>query len=122
MKVFGAVVAAVMAVETIAAAEPKAGDVRRVPLPDASLSYREITPYPTLAWAALQLVPSPELAFGRQHRIQPGVVDRAVSTAFGPRSTAQSRPGAAACVAVARQPLAVPVNTIVAPFEPVGAW
>src|SRR5690606_9827742 len=41
---------------------------------------------PTFAWVVLQLLPSPELAFGRQRRIDAtGAVDGGPSTAFGLR-------------------------------------
>ncbi|HVJ92218.1 MAG TPA: hypothetical protein VM580_20600 [Labilithrix sp.] len=65
--------------------EPVQG-ARLVPLPDTSLGYLAPTPRPTLAWLLLQLVPSPELAFGGQRRIGPtGEVDDGVKTAFGLR-------------------------------------
>jgi hypothetical protein len=60
--------------------------VRQAPPPDRSLGFLRSTPRPTPAWAILQLIPSPELALGRQRRIDPaGVVDGSVSTAFGLR-------------------------------------
>lgn len=61
-------------------------DVHHAPLPDTTLGFRQAIPYPTLAWAVLQLVPSPELAVGRQRRIGPtGEVDESPTTAFGLR-------------------------------------
>jgi hypothetical protein len=61
-------------------------DVHRAPLPDTSLGYHQVMPRPTLAWAAFQLLPSPEVAFGRQRHIGPtGAVDDATSAAFGLR-------------------------------------
>ncbi len=60
--------------------------VHRAPQPDTSLDYHRVTPYPTLGWALFQLVPSPELAIGRQRRIAPtGEVDESPTTAFGLR-------------------------------------
>jgi hypothetical protein len=71
-------------------AEPSKGApvqyVRRAPLPDTSLGFEPATPRPTLAWAAFQLLPSPELAFGRHRRISPtGSVETDTSPAFGLR-------------------------------------
>jgi hypothetical protein len=61
-------------------------DVHQAPQPDSGLTYREVAPYPTLAWTALQLLPSPELAFGRQRNIdESGAVHRSVPTTFGLR-------------------------------------
>ena len=37
--------------------------------PDSSYVYESPRPYPSLAWLATQLVPSPEVAVGRTHRI-----------------------------------------------------
>lgn len=65
---------------------PQAQGVHRTPVPDETLTYREASPYPTMAWAVLQLVPSPELAVGRQRRIGPtGDVEDSPTTAFGLR-------------------------------------
>ena len=65
---------------------PVVQDVHRAPLPDTSLSYRQATPRPTITWALFQLLPSPELAVGRQRRIDAtGAVDESLSTAFGMR-------------------------------------
>lgn len=61
-------------------------DVHRTPLPDTRLGYHQVLPSPTLAWAVLQLVPSPELAFGRHRRIGPtGAVETDNSPSFGLR-------------------------------------
>ena len=65
---------------------PPVQDVHRAPLPDTTLGFRQAFPYLTIPWALLQLVPSPELAVGRQHRIDPtGKVDESPTTAFGLR-------------------------------------
>lgn len=77
------VAAAVSSAGAAAAAEPV---VRHVPLPDTSLGYHQATPRPTLAWAMFQLVPSPEVAIGRQRNIEPnGNVDDGARAAFGLR-------------------------------------
>jgi hypothetical protein len=79
---------ATMSAPRTASAEPAAASppVRRTPLPETSFTYHEMAPYPTFAWAALQLIPSPELAFGRHHHVnEQGIIDRATSTAFGLR-------------------------------------
>ena len=61
-------------------------DVHRAPLPDTTLSSFQPVPYPTLAWAVLQLVPSPELVVGRERRIGPtGETHDSATTAFGMR-------------------------------------
>jgi hypothetical protein len=61
-------------------------DIHRAPLPDTKLGVKEIYPYPTFEWAVLQFLPSPELAFGKQNRIDPaGNVDPHIATAFGLR-------------------------------------
>jgi hypothetical protein len=61
-------------------------DVRRAPQPDEGLGFRQVTPSPTLAWVALQLLPSPELAVGRERHIDAnGHVDTGPRTAFGLR-------------------------------------
>jgi hypothetical protein len=60
--------------------------VRQVPQPDTTVGYEQPDLYPTLAWAALQLVPSPELAFGRHRRIDPsGRAESDPAPAFGLR-------------------------------------
>jgi hypothetical protein len=74
-----------VAAESPAAAEPDLV-VHHAPLPDTSLGYHQPLPRPTLAWALLQLVPSPEVAFGRQRHIGPtGSVDDGARAAFGLR-------------------------------------
>ncbi len=61
-------------------------DVHYAPLPESSLTYHVPTQNPTLPWALLQLLPSPELAFGRQRHIDVnGAVDTSISPAFGLR-------------------------------------
>lgn len=68
-----------------AAHEPGAAP-RRTPLPDVSLGYSSPERHPTLAWALLQLVPSPELAVGTQRHVdETGAVSHAPRTAFGLR-------------------------------------
>jgi hypothetical protein len=60
--------------------------VRHVPLPDESLGYHQPVLYPTLPWALLQLVPSPEIAVGRLETEGPsGEVDSSTRAAFGLR-------------------------------------
>lgn len=76
--------------ERLAHAEPSAAPVdpgvRLAPLPDTRLDYQQPVLYPTFAWAALQLVPSPEIAIGRQRHIDPsGAIDETLKTAFGLR-------------------------------------
>lgn len=54
--------------------------------PDQSYTYAQPRMYPSLAWAVVQLVPSPELAVGRVHRTGPdGVPHDTTQTAFGMR-------------------------------------
>ncbi len=61
-------------------------DVHRAPLPDTRLTHHRPEIHPTFAWAALQLLPSPELAIGRQRHIEPsGATDGSPKTAFGLR-------------------------------------
>ena len=68
------------------AGAPVVQDVHLAPLPDTSLGYRQATPRPTITWALFQLLPSPELAVGRQRHIDAnGAVDESLSTAFGMR-------------------------------------
>lgn len=72
----------------LAHAEPRpvteASHVRSVPPPDTRLDYHQPVIRPTLAWAALQLVPSPELATGRQRHVDAaGAVDDTLKTAVG---------------------------------------
>jgi hypothetical protein len=57
--------------------------VRHVPLPDESLGYHQPVLYPTLPWALLQLVPSPEVAVGRPKTEGPS--DEPARAAFGLR-------------------------------------
>lgn len=60
--------------------------VRRAPQPNQELGYHRVTPRPSLLWLALQLLPSPEVALGRQKTIGvDGAVDRGVSTTWGLR-------------------------------------
>lgn len=69
-----------------ATAELPVESVRSTPPPDTSLGYRQASPYPTLAWALLQLIPSPELAVGRPHRgATGGFASEGPTTAFGMR-------------------------------------
>lgn len=78
-----AVAALLLAGPARAEAPPPA---RQAPPPETSYDVHQPTLYPTLAWTILQLVPSPELVFGRQRRIDAdGRVDAAVSPAFGVR-------------------------------------
>jgi hypothetical protein len=71
------------------AAEPAASPdptVHEAPLPDTGLGYRAVMPALTLPWLAFQLLPSPQLAVGRQRRIDAaGSVDDSPKTAFGLR-------------------------------------
>lgn len=61
-------------------------DVRRAPQPDSRLEYGHPFPHPTFAWLALQMLPSPELAIGRQRHIDAsGAVDAGPRAAFGMR-------------------------------------
>ncbi|MBX3211375.1 MAG: hypothetical protein KF850_05030 [Labilithrix sp.] len=61
-------------------------DVRHAPLPDTRLGFQPAAPRPTLAWAAFQLVPSPEIAVGRQRHVGPaGEVEAGPRAAFGLR-------------------------------------
>lgn len=54
--------------------------------PKEPLSYHQALPYPTLPWVLTQLVPSPEVLFGRQRHVAAnGDVDRSSSSAFGLR-------------------------------------
>jgi len=68
------------------ASSPVVQDVHRAPLPDMTLGYRQASPRPTVGWAILQLLPSPEIAVGRQRHIDVnGAVDASPTTAFGLR-------------------------------------
>jgi hypothetical protein len=68
------------------ALEPPPLEVHHAPLPDGELGYREVMPQLTPAWFVFQLVPSPELAFGRERHIDPtGAVDKSIHTDFGLR-------------------------------------
>ncbi len=61
-------------------------DVHVAPVPDTTLGYVQPPLYPTLAWLALQAVPSPELAFGRHRTIGLGGAARGdASPSFGLR-------------------------------------
>lgn len=78
-----AALAALCASEGVARADTT---VRRAPQPDESFGYQRTMPSPSLAWAVLQLVPSPEIAVGRQRAIDPaGNVDSTPSTTWGLR-------------------------------------
>jgi hypothetical protein len=86
----GLAFAGVVGVEGLALADdlptPPPTEVHATPLPENSLAVHSVLPYPTVAWLAAQLVPSPELAIGRQSRIdEAGGVDKTMSTAFGLR-------------------------------------
>jgi len=60
--------------------------VKHAPLPDESLGYHQPVLYPTIPWALLQLVPSPEIAVGRvETRDAAGAVDASTRAAFGLR-------------------------------------
>lgn len=66
--------------------EPPALDVHRAPMPDDTLARHEPQPYPTIPWILMQLLPSPELAFGKTKVIDVnGHVDDSIRTAFGLR-------------------------------------
>lgn len=68
------------------AEEPPPIDVHRAPVPDDRLAMHEPQPYPTLPWILFQLLPSPELAFGKTKVIDAaGRVDDSIRTAFGLR-------------------------------------
>jgi hypothetical protein len=58
---------------------------KRAPPPDNSISYANPHPYPTLAWAVLQLVPSPEVGFGRFRRIDGDSDERVIQATWGLR-------------------------------------
>jgi hypothetical protein len=61
-------------------------DVHHAPQPQPELTYREVLPQPTLVWFAMQLLPSPEVAFGRQRHIDfAGTVDDSIKPAWGLR-------------------------------------
>jgi hypothetical protein len=61
-------------------------EVHRSPQPDLRFGYQQPSLTPTFAWAAFQLVPSPELAFGRHRRIDPaGRTETDLSPSFGLR-------------------------------------
>lgn len=61
-------------------------DVHRAPLPEDDFRAHQPSPYPTLAWLLFQLVPSPELAFGKTKEIAVnGAVDDSIRTSFGLR-------------------------------------
>ncbi len=65
---------------------PSSLDVHRAPRPDEGLTYHQAEHFPTFTWALLQLLPSPELAFGTHRRTDAtGNVDTAPTTAFGLR-------------------------------------
>jgi hypothetical protein len=67
-------------------APPTSPDVRLVPLPDTSFTFRQERAQPSLAWAVLQMIPSPQMAFGRQRHIDAdGTVHHGLPTAFGLR-------------------------------------
>ena len=66
--------------------EPPPLDVHRAPLPEDKISVHETSPYPTFTWMLFQLLPSPELAFGKTKVIDAtGKVDDSIRTAFGLR-------------------------------------
>lgn len=66
--------------------EPGQIDVHRAPLPDDRIAVHEVHPYPTFPWLLFQLLPSPELAFGKTKVIDAtGKVDDSIRTAFGLR-------------------------------------
>jgi len=61
---------------------------RHVPPPERAYTFADPQPRPTLAWAALQLVPSPQLGFGRIHSIDADArPDTKIETAWGLRWT-----------------------------------
>lgn len=69
-----------------AESSPPVQDVHRAPQPDASYGFGRVIPYPTLSWALLQLLPSPEVALGRQrHFDASGAADNGPRAAFGLR-------------------------------------
>lgn len=66
--------------------EPSGEAVHATPLPDNALTIHPIIPFPTVAWVALQTIPSPEIAVGRQHDIDEATgTNEKMSTAFGLR-------------------------------------
>lgn len=94
MRAHSAAAAAVLALllPTIAHAAPEPGgegaprEERRLSPPDMGLGYHTPPVHPTLAWAVLQLVPSPEVAIGRQrHTDATGEVSRGATAAAGLR-------------------------------------
>ena len=67
-------------------APPPPLDVHKAPPPPAEYVYRQEMPRLSLLWTAMQLVPSPELAFGRERHIDAaGEIDRSINTRFGLR-------------------------------------
>ncbi|MBX3189836.1 MAG: hypothetical protein KF819_22615 [Labilithrix sp.] len=59
---------------------------RVVPPPDATFVYADPQPYPSLAWLALQFLPSPEVGFGGVKRIDPlGQAQHETLATFGLR-------------------------------------
>jgi hypothetical protein len=67
-------------------ATPPVPPFARVVAPEAPIAFGRVTPSPTFTWVLLQLVPSPEIAVGRERRFDPeGHVDTAPTTAFGLR-------------------------------------
>jgi hypothetical protein len=71
---------------TALADEPPQIDVHRAPLPEDTIARHEPAPYPTFTWMLFQLLPSPELAFGKTKVIDAtGKVDDSIRTAFGLR-------------------------------------
>jgi hypothetical protein len=90
--IFSALMAALVFVSGRAALAEEASvsrpspEVHAIPLPDNTPTVHTVIPYPTLAWVALQALPSPEIAIGRQHRIdEAGGVDETMSTTWGLR-------------------------------------
>lgn len=64
----------------------RAETARILPQPDESYSYESPREYPSFAWIATQLVPSPEIAVGRTHRIDAfGRSETETPVAFGLR-------------------------------------
>jgi len=75
-----------LAAGTARADEPPPLDVHRAPVPQDEIQTHEPQPSPSFLWAAMQLLPSPELAFGKTKQIDPnGHVDDSIRTAFGLR-------------------------------------
>jgi len=81
-----AIVAATATATTAHADPPPPLDVHRAPTPSDEIQTHQPQPFPSFTWLAMQLLPSPELAFGKTKQISAdGHVDDSIRTAFGLR-------------------------------------